>query len=132
MTDTSVILASLDRFIERFGHHEKLMNDHRVATQCQPVATSKPLTNHGNNHSGHSGRPKQESFAGTDHERCDSHPVTAEISGAGTARKVSSLSMVTVARVASPFQIKSLPVAIGKMPMAIVVSPFQISSLRAV
>ena len=91
MTDTSVILASLDRFIERFGHHEKLMNDHRVATQCQPVATSKPLTNQGNNHSGHSGHPKQESFAGTDHERCDSHPVTAENSGAGAARKVPSV-----------------------------------------
>jgi hypothetical protein len=131
MTDTWVILASLDRFIERFGHHEKLMNDHRVATQCQPVATSKPLTNQGNNHS---------AILATQNKSPSPEPITNDVTHTQLPPKIrvraprvkSHLSMVTVARVASPFQIKSLPVAIGKMPMAIVVSPFQISSLRAV
>ena len=88
MTDASAILASLDRFIERFARHDELMSDHRVATQNEPMATINSLTNQGTNHSGHSGHPKQETFAGVDHERCDSHPSPAENSGAGLARKV--------------------------------------------
>jgi hypothetical protein len=91
MTDTSAILASLDRFIERFARHGELINGHRLATQYQPVAIAKPLTNQGNNHSGHSGHPKQEAFAGVDHERCGSHSRSAEHSGWGLARKVSSV-----------------------------------------
>ncbi len=91
MTDTSAILASLDRFIERFVCHGELINGHRVATQSQPLAIEKPLTNQGNNHSGHSGQPKRETFAGADHVRYDSGSSSAENSGSDLARKVSSL-----------------------------------------
>src|SRR6266446_3146546 len=88
MTDTSAILASLDRFIERFACHGELINGHRVATQFQPLAIEKPLTNQGNNHSG---QPKRETFAGADHVRYDSGSSSAENSGSDLARKVSSL-----------------------------------------
>jgi hypothetical protein len=91
MTDTSGILSSLDRFIERFARHGELISDQRVATQNEPMGTTNSLTNNGTNQSGHSGHPKQETFAGVDHERCGSHPSPAEISGAGLARKVSSV-----------------------------------------
>jgi hypothetical protein len=91
MTDTSAILASLDRFIERFACHGELTNGHRVATQSQPLAIEKPLTNQGNNHSGHPGQPKRETFAGADHVRCDSRSSSAENSGSDLARKVSSV-----------------------------------------
>jgi hypothetical protein len=91
MTDTSAILASLDRFIERFARHDELISDHRMATQYQPVAIMKPLTNRGNNHSGHSGHPKQETLAGADRERCDAYPTPAENPDAGLARKVLSV-----------------------------------------
>jgi hypothetical protein len=91
MTDTSGILSSLDRFIERFARHGELISDQRVATQNEPMGTTNSLTNNGINQSGHSGHPKQETFAGVDHERCGSHPSPAEISGAGLARKVSSV-----------------------------------------
>jgi hypothetical protein len=91
MTDTSAILASLDRFIARFARHGELRSGHRVATQYQPVAIMKPLTNQGNNHCGHSGHPKQETFAGADRERCDAHPAPAENPGAGLARRVLSV-----------------------------------------
>jgi hypothetical protein len=91
MTDTSAILASLDRFIERFTRPGELINGHRMTTQYQPVAIAKPLTSQGNNHSGHSGHPKHEIFAGADRERCDLHPSPAENPGAGRARKVLSV-----------------------------------------
>jgi hypothetical protein len=91
MTDTSGILSSLDRFIERFARHGELISDQRVATQNEPMGTTNSLTNNGTNQSGHSGHAKQETFAGVDHERCGSHPSPAEISGAGLARKVSSV-----------------------------------------
>ena len=91
MTDTSGILSSLDRFIERFARRGELISDQRVATQNEPMGTTNSLTNNGTNQSGHSGHPKQETFAGVDHERCGSHPSPAEISGAGLARKVSSV-----------------------------------------
>lgn len=90
MTDTSAILASLDRFIERLARHGELIDGHRMATQYQPVAITKPLTNQGNTQSGHSGQPKQEIFAGVDHKRCESHSCLAENSASGLARKVSS------------------------------------------
>jgi hypothetical protein len=91
MTDTSAILASLDRFIERFARHDELRNGHRVATQYQPMAIEKPLINKGSNHSGHSGHPKQETFAGVDHEQCEAYPSPAENSDSGLARKVLSV-----------------------------------------
>jgi hypothetical protein len=91
MTDASAILASLDRFIEGFSNDFKLGNSHRVAPQDGPVVTVNPLTRQTPNHSYHSGHPKQGTFAGVDHERCGSHPSPAEISGAGLARKVSSV-----------------------------------------
>jgi hypothetical protein len=91
MTDASAILASLDRFIERFSHDAKLRNDHRVVTQAGPVVTVNPLTCQATNHSYHSGHPKQETFAGVDHKPCDSHPSLTEISGARLARQVLSL-----------------------------------------
>jgi hypothetical protein len=87
MTDTSAILASLDRFIERFARDDELMSGHRVATQCQPVAIAKPLISRDNNHSSHSGHAKQETL-GADRERCDSS--SAETSGSDLARKVLS------------------------------------------
>ena len=77
MTDTSGILSSLDRFIERFARHGELISDQRVATQNEPMGTTNSLTNNGTNQ--------------FDHERCGSHPSPAEISGAGLARKVSSV-----------------------------------------
>lgn len=88
MTDTSAILASLNRFIERFARDDELMSGHRVATQCQPMAIVKPLISRSNNHSSHSGHPKQETL-GADRERCDS--CCAETSGSDLARKVSSV-----------------------------------------
>jgi hypothetical protein len=91
MTDASTILASLDRFIGQLAHHGELMSGHRVATQDGPMATSNTLTNQVANHSYHSGHPKQETSTEADHERCDSPPGPAEGSGAGLARKVSSL-----------------------------------------
>ena len=130
MTDTSGILSSLDRFIERFARHGELISDQRVATQNEPMGTTNSLTNNGINQSGHSGHPKQETFAGVDHERCGSHPSPAEISGAGLARKVLSVDGVTVVRMVSPFHINNLPVAIGKMSMATVVNPFRINSCQ--
>jgi hypothetical protein len=91
VTDTSAILASLDRFIERLARHGEVMIGHRVATQYQPMGIAKPLINQGNNHSRHSGHPKQETFAETDHERCNSTPSPAEDSSAGLTRRVSSV-----------------------------------------
>jgi hypothetical protein len=91
MTDTSAILASLDRFIERFARYSELINGHRMTTQYQPVAIARPLTSQGNNRSGHSSHSKQETLAEVDHEQCDSPPSPAENSGAGLARKVSSV-----------------------------------------
>jgi hypothetical protein len=91
MTDTSAILTSLDRFIERFARHAELINGPRVTTQNEPMVTTNLLINKGTNHSDHSGHPKQETFAGVDHKRCDSHPSPTEISGAGFARKVLSV-----------------------------------------
>jgi hypothetical protein len=52
------------------------------------VALAKPLTNLGNNHSGHSGHPEQGIF-GANRERCDSS--SAENSASGLARKVASV-----------------------------------------
>ncbi len=89
MNDASAVLASLDRFIERFRQHDQLRDSHRVATQNELGATIKSLTNEGSDHSGHFGHSKQETSAGADPERCDSHPSAAENSGAGLARKVS-------------------------------------------
>jgi hypothetical protein len=58
MTDASAILASLDRFIERFGH--------QVATEEYPVATSKSLIRNDVGHSGHCGHSKQDCYAEND------------------------------------------------------------------
>jgi hypothetical protein len=91
MTDASAILASLDRFIERFSNDSKLRNSHRVAVQDGPVVTVNQLINRDINHSYHSGQPKQETFAETDHERCNSPPFPAEDSCVGLAHKVSSV-----------------------------------------
>jgi hypothetical protein len=52
------------------------------------VAIAKPLISRGNNHSSHSGHPKQETL-GADRERYDSS--SAETSGSDLARKVSSV-----------------------------------------
>src|SRR5690348_5684360 len=83
MADASAILASLDRFIERFSNDFKLRNDHRLPAQDGPVATVNQLTSQATNHSYHSGHPKQETFAEADHERCNSPPSSAEDSSAG-------------------------------------------------
>ena len=83
MTDTSAILASLDRFIERFARHDELMSGHRVATQYQPMAIAKPLINRSNNHSGHSGHPKQETLPGSIMNDVAT-PSSAETSGVGS------------------------------------------------
>ena len=91
MTDTSAILASLDRFIEKFSTDLKLRNGQRVATQNGSMATTNQLTYSDIGHSGHFGHPKQETFDGADHARCDPPPFPAEDSGAGLARKVSSV-----------------------------------------
>src|SRR4029077_19280828 len=62
-----------------------------MATQNQPVAIMNPLRNQGNNHPGHSGHSKRETFAGADKGRCDPHPSPAENSEAGLARRVLSV-----------------------------------------
>jgi hypothetical protein len=62
-----------------------------VAIEIGPMATVNPLTDKVTNHTYHSGHPKQETLAEDDHKQCDSRPSPAENSGAGPARKVSSI-----------------------------------------
>jgi len=89
MTDAAAILASLDRFIGQLAHRAELISSPRVATQIGPMATTNQLKNKVTNHSYHSGHPKEETFVGADHERCDSASCPAGDSSADLARKVS-------------------------------------------
>jgi hypothetical protein len=91
MTDrSSAIFASLDRFIERLGHPHESISGHGLATQYQPTSLANPLTNHGNNRSGHCGHPRQETF-GADREGCDAYPTPVENPDADLTRKVLSV-----------------------------------------
>src|SRR6516165_10817564 len=85
MNDASPILASLDRFIQRFADQAEFTGDHQAATKEGPVATTNSLKNEASNHSGHSGRPGRETIIVENRKRCDS---PAENSGAGLAPKV--------------------------------------------
>jgi len=131
MNDASAVLASLDKFIERFAQHGESTGGHRVATQNEPLATINPLTSEGRNHSGHSGHPGERRPA-SEMMTNDATPahLPSRISMHGSRVK-SYLLMVTVVRVANPLQIKDLPVATAKMSVVRVVTALQIKRLRA-
>jgi hypothetical protein len=90
MTDTSAILASLDRMIVRLACDGELKSDHRVATEDHRMATTNSLMGKANYPSGHCDHPKREIYGGSDQEQCDSHPPSVENYDEGLARKVLS------------------------------------------
>src|SRR5271155_4122957 len=88
MSDAPAVLASLDRFIERFARHGKLIIGHRMANPNQSMAKSNPLTGNAISHFGHFGHRKQETCAGAPPNPYPPHPPPAVISCAGLSRKV--------------------------------------------
>jgi hypothetical protein len=91
------------------------------------MAIAERLINQGNNHL---------AILATQNRR-PSGPIVNDVAhflpkiSGRVSRVKSHLLMVTVVRVARPFQIRRSSVAIGQMPMATVVSPLQINSLGA-